>query len=134
MIDQQQSFLKAGKNCFYSLGNFESIFDVFLHKDHFYEVNPIGSFAKIGKLFNKSVELLDSMPNGEYRVYNYVFTFNEKTFKFEFQHVMYFMIKDQNKRAYLLADISYITPYSYDFNIAETEKMGTPKIRFQKID
>lgn len=133
IIFQQREFLKQGITAVYCLFDFQTVFGSEFHRNKYYQMNP-SSLIQEGSLFQKSVELLDSLPDGEYRVYNYIFNFDEKAMDFKFQHICYFFIKRKNDRAYIMNDVSFITEASFNRLLIETRKQGIEKILFQRMD
>lgn len=133
IIGQQREFLKKGITAVYCLFDFQTVFGSRFHRNNYYQMNP-SNLIQEGSLFQKSVELLDSLPDGEYRVYNYIFNFDEKEMDFKFQHICYFFIKCKNDRAYIMNDVSFITESWFNRLLNETRKQGCEKILFQRMD
>jgi hypothetical protein len=100
-----------------------SVFDFKLENYNFNSKSFYDADVNFLPLINQSKELLDSYSDGEYRVYNFIFLFENESFKIKFYSVLYFMLKDGNIRSTVLVDISPITETLYKLKCLCDEKI-----------
>lgn len=131
VVNLQSSFLKEGFQTIFTLFEFKTILGLEFKANVCYKISPQSTRPEL-KLFFKSIEILDSLPSGEYRVYNYIFNLDENNIM-RCQHLCYFFIKNGNDRSYILHDASIITEMYFKNILKETEKQGHSNILFQKI-
>lgn len=131
VVNLQSFFLKEGFQTIFTLFEFKTVLGLHFQSHNCYKISPKSPYPEF-KLFFKSVEILDAMPDGEYRVYNYIFNLDDNN-TLKCQHLCYFFIKNGNQRSYILHDVSLITELYFKTVLKETEKQGHSNILFQKI-
>jgi hypothetical protein len=118
-----------GMPFFYSVSNSETLFHRFLERTY-YVIHPRSE----NSVLNKGIELFSTMPDGEYRVYTYIFSFCENSYELLFEQNLFFFYKNNNDRGYVFTGSSAISESLFVQKINQSKKDGLKGMIFEKLD